>query len=476
MPRSTRLDSSRTQTWLASQTSGTVASGEFTLISPISCAKRSGIVLILSVVLGIPAANGEKRADLSTLIAVGDSLLAGVQNIALEGSLQQNGLGALIARQAGVPFVLPLVHFPGAPPALRLIQNGPIPVIGPVAPPQPVGRLNPTQRPNNLAVPSFTVANALEYRPNATVTPAPGDRGPLVLGFPGPFLSPGPAACASNPMPECIGQTMIEQAKARRPTTTLIWIGNNDALIAALFGNTGLLTPVAKFQADFSRLLGELESTGSTLVVATIPDVTAIPYFSAVRDIAAQYSMPVQTVAGKLGVGADDFVRRSALTPIDDILRNRVSGPLPVTCGPPIYVLPPVPCRMTAAEATAIGDRVETFNRIIARETENRDGLLVDTNKLVSKIARKGYRVGREKLTTRFLGGLFSLDGIHPTNTGYAVIANYFIQKMNDEFGLRVRKVDIDAVWAADPLRPFASTLSSDRDDDDDDDEDDDDD
>jgi hypothetical protein len=37
-------------------------------------------------------------------------------------------------------------------------------------------------------------------------------------------------------------------------------------------------------------------------------------------------------------------------------------------------------------------------------------------------------------LTPRFLGGLFSLDGVHPSNIAHAMIANAFIEKMNRFF------------------------------------------
>jgi lysophospholipase L1-like esterase len=415
------------------------------------------------------ATAAQPRGTLSTFVAIGDSLAAGVQNIGLEASLQEKGFAALIARQAGVPFVLPLVQFPGAPPVLRVIQNGPIPLIGPMAPPQLVGRLNPTELPHNFAVPSFTVANALEYRPNASVPPSLGDRGPLVLGFPGPFLSPGLQACMATPMPECIGNTMVELAKARKPTTTLIWLGNNDALIGALFGDLNLLTPVAKFESDFTRLMDEMASTGSALVVGTIPDVTQVPYFSSASEIASQYSISVATLSAKAGIGSGDYVRRSALPLIDDILRNKTPGPLPVMCPPPIYVLPPSPCRLVAAEAEVIRDRIKSFNKIIAKQTHTRGGILVDTNKLVERIDRKGYVIGNERLTTKFLGGLFSLDGIHPSDTGYGVVANYFIDRMNKRLGLNIPKVRLDTIWAADPLRQFATTLPAGRDDNNDD-------
>lgn len=405
-----------------------------------------------------PAA-AQNRGNLTRFVAIGDSLTAGVQNIGLEASLQKKGYAALIARQAGVTLTLPEVAYPGAPPVLGLFQMAPFPVIGPVAPPAPVGRLNPTVRPTNLAVPSFTLANALEYRPNASVPPSLADRGPLVLGIPGPFVDPGPASCQANPRPECIGSTMVELAKAAKPTTTLIWLGNNDALVPALTGDLSLLTPLDKFWSDFRKLMNEIGSTRSDMVVGTIPDVTAIPYFSSAREIADQYNLSRDMMRTKLGLGMDDYVRRSALPIIDSIMTGATAGPLPQTCPPPIYVFPSLPCRLTAADALTIRSRVLGYNLIIALETLLRGGIVVDTNGLVNQIDRDGYRIGNERLTTKFLGGLFSLDGIHPSDTGYAVVANEFIERLNQWRGLRIPKVNVADVWATDPLRPFVTTV-----------------
>jgi hypothetical protein len=57
-------------------------------------------------------------------------------------------------------------------------------------------------------------------------------------------------------------------------------------------------------------------------------------------------------------------------------------------------------------------------------------------------------------LTTDFLGGLFSLDGLHPTNTGYAIMANQFIQTMNTALKTTVPLANVPAVAATDPLLP----------------------
>ncbi len=52
---------------------------------------------------------------------------------------------------------------------------------------------------------------------------------------------------------------------------------------------------------------------------------------------------------------------------------------------------------------------------------------------------------------------LISLDGTHPTNTGYALLANYIIASLNASLKTTLPAVDVNAVAAADPL--FGSNI-----------------
>ena len=53
-----------------------------------------------------------------------------------------------------------------------------------------------------------------------------------------------------------------------------------------------------------------------------------------------------------------------------------------------------------------------------------------------------------------YRGGFFSLDGVHPSNTGYAIIANAFIDQLNTSYGLGIPDVSLAAVYATDPYAP----------------------
>jgi hypothetical protein len=69
---------------------------------------------------------------------------------------------------------------------------------------------------------------------------------------------------------------------------------------------------------------------------------------------------------------------------------------------------------------------------------------VVDVHGIVTGIAAGGLDVGGERLTTAFLtGGLFSLDGIHPTCKGQGVVANAVLEAIEARYGVSYPRVSI---------------------------------
>jgi hypothetical protein len=78
----------------------------------------------------------------------------------------------------------------------------------------------------------------------------------------------------------------------------------------------------------------------------------------------------------------------------------------------------------------------------------------VDEHTSFERNANRGVEVRGQRLTVGFLGGLFSLDGVHPTNTGYALTANDVIKTINRAFEADVEPVSVEDVARHDPLVP----------------------
>jgi hypothetical protein len=102
-------------------------------------------------------------ADLSRIVVVGDSLMAGYQNGSLRSSQQVHGIAALIAQQARVALPLPLIADPGIPNSLTIVDPGPPPILARL-PGVCSGRVDLFQQPFNLSVPGHTVQDSLLLR------------------------------------------------------------------------------------------------------------------------------------------------------------------------------------------------------------------------------------------------------------------------------------------------------------------------
>lgn len=99
---------------------------------------------------------------------------------------------------------------------------------------------------------------------------------------------------------------------------------------------------------------------------------------------------------------------------------------------------------LTEAEANMIATAQAAYNNSIAMlAAANEDVVLVDVKSSLEQLAAGGiYYNGGMITDTYATGGGFSLDGVHPTARGYAVIANIIIDAIEDNFGAQLPKAD----------------------------------
>lgn len=88
------------------------------------------------------------------------------------------------------------------------------------------------------------------------------------------------------------------------------------------------------------------------------------------------------------------------------------------------------------SEQEEIADATASFNAIIASTASQAGLALVDANALMDQLANGGITSGEFTLTANLVtGGAFSLDGVHPTARGYALIANEFMKAIDATYG-----------------------------------------
>jgi hypothetical protein len=384
--------------------------------------KSTSVALLLGLIIH-PALHGEKKADFSTFVVVGDSLSAGYQNAQLIQSGQVHGYANVIATQADVSLNLPLLPSPGYP-QITIEQNFAV-----VTGLTPVARLN-TKQTLDVAVPGFSVA-ALIGLPSSCL---PDFTNPVdVMAV--EILNP---TCSLNPAP-----TQLQEAAALKPSTAILWIGSNDVLFSLLFG--GPPTSVPTFNAYYHIAASTMAQASGHLVLANIPDVTLTPYLTSVPALAAIVKLPVPVVEAVFGLEPGDMVTPYAFP----VIQAMGTSPKPL---PDSDAQGPVVIR--AATLAQIRADVIAYNTEIANEAAANGATLVDIYSLVNDLAANGVEVGGQRLTTAFGGGLFTLDGVHPTNTGYAIIANEFIKTMNRSLKSDIPPVSVEQVSKTDPLIP----------------------
>ncbi len=394
------------------------------------------VAALAAALLGVTGCGGAApkittgSGNFTTVVYVGDSLTAGYQNGSLLDTQQPNGWAALVAKQANYTITLPLIAPPGAPAVLQLVSVGPPPVIQ-QASGTTTGRDNPDQQPTDLAVPGHLLYDLLYTGP--TLTPTTGEEliTDLVLGFPLGNVNP-----------------QAQEAVALKPTTLFIWIGNNDALLADDTGMPSSMTPIDAFTTNFTALMqGAHAETAATLIVANIPDVTLVPYLTpaatVIAEASAQSGLQPAQISAILGIANGDLVNATGMAEVQTDLQNLAMSK-PTTPLDDAGVL-------TAAEVAQVQAQINAYNQVIATQTAAVNGILVDIHSLFNSLAA-GMTINGYPATTAFLGGFFGLDGIHPTNTGYALVANAFIDAINAKLANGIPEVNVSAVAAADPL------------------------
>jgi phospholipase/lecithinase/hemolysin len=377
--------------------------------------------------------NSSSTPGFETTAVIGDSLSAGFQNGSLLDSQQPNGWASLVAKQAGFPLALPLIAPPGAPAVLQLVSVGPPPVTQPASGTSP-GRTNPTQQPYDIAVPGHNLTDIINRVPVLVPASAEDVITDAVLALP----------LGGN-------RSQMNLAIAMKPTMLFIWAGNNDALEADIAGTPAVMTPPSVFSQEFQQLITTLHTkTKATLVVANIPDVTLIPYLTPATVILAEVSgasgLPQPLISALLGIQPGDLVNPTGLAQVQAAVAALEQGRMPAPLTDAAF--------LSAAEVAQVRATVDQYNAAIAQAVAAAGGIMVDTHALFESAAQNGVMINGFPATTAFLGGLFSLDGIHPTNTAYGLIANQYIATINAALKINIVPVDVSTIAASDPLFP----------------------
>jgi hypothetical protein len=256
--------------------------------------------------------------------------------------------------------------------------------------------------------------------------------------------------------------TMYMDAKDQNATFITAWIGMEDIFnYASKGGTTGSIPSPATFSMYLDSILNGLTSNGAKGVIANIPDFRNFPYYTLVAwdnavvdqsqaddlnnvyipaGLTQIYFKPgrngfviddANANGGYRQLHTDEYITLSV--PIDSMKCNKY-GLLVYTINNR-YVL-------DSTEVFTIDQAVNSYNTIIAEKAAQYNLALVDMHSYFATVQAGIKWNGVDFNETFVSGGFFSLDGYHPNQKGYSLIANEFIKAINNKYNATIPPVN----------------------------------
>ena len=244
--------------------------------------------------------------------------------------------------------------------------------------------------------------------------------------------------------------TYLDFVTAKPFTFFSNWLGNNDALGYATTGGAGdVLTDKATFAGLYNLLIARLTAGGAKGVVGTIPDVTSIPYFNtitvgAVLGAVQKANPQVQAIYINALVNGTTYAPRPATTKDLIVLTfptSKIGQPVQTPYGPLPYGLTPyTPIGnqyvLDENEIALTQNYVQSYNAAIKSIAAAKGLAVFDAYTFLNNVKQYGLEEDGIGMNSNYIsGGIFSLDGVHLTPRGYAIVANEFIKAINDKYG-----------------------------------------
>lgn len=413
-------------------------------------------------------ANQKNTIDFSRFVAIGDSITAGYADGALYYKGQVNAYPNLIARQYQTIHPLTFKQ------ALVDKQSSGIGFIGRSRLILVPDEHNPKNKWGRLAYLSemgdHSILSKNHYRNSGPFhnLSVPGAKAAHLL-LPG-YGDPAKGAGNYNPFFTRISSKPAEASVLQdilnlHPTFFTMLIGNNDILSYAMRGGTDdVMTPLEGkpgegFAETLRYIIEKLTGQGAKGILATLPDLTTIPFFNTIAyddllldkeeatqlnaryaDRGLKFHEGRNAFAVEVKVDGEPLLRQLHKGEIvlceimqDPLSLEYLSGRLPI---PKIYYL-------EATEIKEIKTRINAYNEVISQLASEKGLGLVNLNRLLRHARPDRFYDARIRAIQYTETGAFSLDGIHINAMGQALLANEFIKVIYQKYGLRIPRVPI---------------------------------
>lgn len=260
----------------------------------------------------------------------------------------------------------------------------------------------------------------------------------------------------------------------------------------ATYGGNDITDPNV-FANVYKTLTDNLTSKGAKGVVVNLPYVSTLPYFTTVPynaiplDAAtasqlnagyATYNEGLQAMVANKLLAAEEAMRRTvtfkaganAVVLVDSYLTNLTGFGVPsyrMATKEDLLVLTSrtilgtavggdatkingisVPLAdkwvLTKDEIAEVKKATDAYNITIEAIAKEKGLAFVDSKVVMNQLSNGGVKFGNYTISATYVtGGAFSLDGVHPSARGYALIANKFIEAINTTYGATLRTVNL---------------------------------
>lgn len=407
---------------------------------------KNTLLSSLVVALGVSASPAAAQADFAKFVVVGASVDSGFIDSCWVKHGQTDSWPAIFARQAGISsFQQPIIGEPGLGPCQILTSLAPTFSYAPnTGLPENLGLTTPY---NNLAIPGYLGASVVNCVTNTGTVPCKNALIDVVLRGKG---------------------TVLQQAASLTPTFFAIGVLGNELLGPATQGTAiDGVTLMSKeaYAASYKVIVDTMKaSQGGTGkgVALTIPDVTTLPYFTAVSPIIGvnpATGAPIYVLGPTgcpTGVPACPVPAGTVVPlPLGSLMKLGYGVPCAVAPTLPMCNNPlpdnatligttGVPGLLYPAEVSLLKTRGTEYNGQIRTLAEGAGYKVFDSAALLADIAAHGREYAGMTLTSAYLsGGVFSYDGVHPSATGYAIVADALVQFVNANYGTHFARVDM---------------------------------
>jgi lysophospholipase L1-like esterase len=290
--------------------------------------------------------------------------------------------------------------------------------------------------------------------------------------------------------------TPVNAAASRHPTLATVWLGANDVL--KYMGSGGRFVGgdrnAGQAEGDVRAAVSTLQRAGARIVVANLPNILEVGYFQRVTNPKSFKDCDLQTYAWCLlsrlisasketvtGIAnryhlstPDGCVPGSTTKPCGYLTLQGVTeiaqynGQYPFSYPNLDCAVPKPHCKAVAGSGLGnyyitpeFAGKIQALNDAINQGIDDAATAshvpLVDVQAIFHGLASGNPSDPYFELaasinpgvccTLGYLYGVLSFDGLHPSNTGYALIAYVFIDTINKAYGTHIPQIDIKAVY-----------------------------